>query len=170
MTNWNVYPQAFHDAIDILLGSDPVKGEGEEGGYGNDPDDAGGETNFGLDKRSHPELDLKNITKAQAIAVYWQHYWLPYAPDHFADEDTKKLFDVAVNTGFRQANKFLQRAVGADDDGVIGPETIRAVVAANPHTIHLSISHQQAAFYEALAAARPSQEKFLRGWLKRAAV
>ncbi len=166
-----IYPYAFNVAIKVLLGPDPVKPGGEEGGYSNDPDDPGGETNFGLDKRSHPDLDLAHITKPEAVTVYWNCYWSPYAFDHFADEITEKLFDVAVNAGFTQANKFLQRAVGLvgiQADGIIGPKTLATVKLAEPHAVHLAIIQQQEAFYEALVASRPADQKYLKGWLKRA--
>ena len=38
----------------------------EEGGYVNDPADPGGETNFGISMRAHPEVDIKALTKAKA--------------------------------------------------------------------------------------------------------
>ena len=37
-----------------------------EGGYVNDPDDAGGETKYGIAKRWYPSVDIKNLTKEQA--------------------------------------------------------------------------------------------------------
>src|SRR6266700_2325053 len=50
----------------------------DEGGYSNDPDDPGGETNYGIDKRSHPDVDIKNLTEAQAIDIYYTDYWQKY--------------------------------------------------------------------------------------------
>ena len=41
-----------------------------EGGYVNDPKDLGGETNFGITKRWYPDLDIKNLTKEDAIEIY----------------------------------------------------------------------------------------------------
>ena len=41
-----------------------------EGGYVNDPDDPGGETKYGISKRSYPALDIKNLTVEQATAIY----------------------------------------------------------------------------------------------------
>ena len=40
----------FDDIIEVVLE--------HEGGYVNDPDDPGGETNFGIAKRSHPDVDI----------------------------------------------------------------------------------------------------------------
>ena len=41
-----------------------------EGGYVNDPHDAGGETNYGIAKRWYPNVDIKNLTKEQAKKIY----------------------------------------------------------------------------------------------------
>ena len=48
-----------------------------EGGYVNDPDDSGGETNFGISKRAFPDLDIKNLTKEDAVKIYHDKYWKP---------------------------------------------------------------------------------------------
>lgn len=47
----------------------------QEGGYVNDPDDSGGETNFGISKRKYPEVDIKNLTDVSAMAIYRRDYW-----------------------------------------------------------------------------------------------
>ena len=48
---------------------------GHEGGYVNDPQDPGGETNWGISKRSYPGEDIKNLTLDQAAAIYRRDYW-----------------------------------------------------------------------------------------------
>tara|TARA_R100000963_G_C4537062_1_gene35886 strand:+ start:39 stop:254 length:216 start_codon:yes stop_codon:yes gene_type:complete len=57
----------FDDIIEVVLE--------HEGGYVNDPDDPGGETNFGVAKRSHPDVDIANLTKDSAKEIYKEHYW-----------------------------------------------------------------------------------------------
>jgi len=138
-----------------------------EVGYVNHPADPGGETNYGITKRGYPNLDITNLTKAEAIQIYHRDYWHP-AYDRLVNEGAAiKLFDMAVNMGHKQAVKLLQRAIGVTDDGIIGPVTIRT---AN-NTLHLIelLCQQQAAFYSMLVAKRPSLQPFLRGWHRRAA-
>ena len=57
----------FNEIIEVVLH--------HEGGYVNDPKDPGGETNFGIAKRSHPDVDIKNLTKDGAKEIYKEHYW-----------------------------------------------------------------------------------------------
>ena len=49
---------------------------GVEGGYVNDPSDPGGETKFGVSKKSYPNLDIKNLTITQAKEIYYKDYWI----------------------------------------------------------------------------------------------
>ena len=44
----------FSEAIEIVLK--------HEGGYVNDPDEPGGETKYGISKRSFPKYYIKNLT------------------------------------------------------------------------------------------------------------
>ena len=62
------YPEEFKDGVIQVLN--------HEGGYVDDPDDNGGETNFGISKRAYPRVDIKNLTRKQAIKIYYQDYWI----------------------------------------------------------------------------------------------
>ncbi|KKK79728.1 hypothetical protein LCGC14_2830570, partial [marine sediment metagenome] len=54
-----------------------------EGGYSNDKNDAGGETNHGISKRSYPELDIKNLTKDDAKKIFKRDFWNPLNLDYW---------------------------------------------------------------------------------------
>lgn len=66
----------FVIAVQFLI--DPRDGFDAEGGYVNDPRDPGGETKYGIAKRSHPKEDIKNLTIEQAITIYNKEYWVAY--------------------------------------------------------------------------------------------
>ncbi len=155
------YPANFITAVGQVLV--------DEGGYSNDPDDPGGETNFGIDKRTYPNVDIRNLTRDGAIKIYYTDWWQKYRLDLFPNVLANKMLNVGVNTGMSQAVKFLQRAAGAPADGVIGPITRGAAGKADPGTILQSIRDQQKQFYINLVNARPVLGKFLNGWLTRAA-
>lgn len=99
---------------------------GHEGGYVNDPQDPGGETNWGISKRSYPTVDIKNLTRNQAIAIYHKDFWVKAHCEELSDGAGYQLLDSAVNSGIPQSMRFAQRALGVADDGYYGPYTYQA--------------------------------------------
>ena len=109
----------FDTAFDRLLG--------HEGGYVNDPEDPGGETNWGISKRSYPHVDIKNLTREGAKAIYLRDFWSVLGAE--AHPALKfQVFDFAVNSGISTALRKLQLAVRVADDGHWGPRS-RAALA-----------------------------------------
>ena len=100
---------------------------GHEGGYVNDPKDPGGETNWGISKRSYPSIDIKNLTRNQAISIYYKDFWLKAHCEELSDGAGYQLLDSAVNSGISQSIRFAQRALGVSDDGIFGPHTLEAM-------------------------------------------
>jgi len=98
-----------------------------EGSYVNDPTDPGGETNWGISKRSYPKVDIKNLTRNQAIAIYYRDFWLKANCEKLSDGASYQLMDSAVNSGITQSILFIQRALGVADDGIFGPNTLTAL-------------------------------------------
>lgn len=95
-----------------------------EGGYSNDPKDPGGETKFGISKRSYPSLDIKNLTREAVKPIYRADFWGPAGCDVVPDELKYPLFDFAVNSSPRRAVKTLQKRLGVTADGSLGPVTL----------------------------------------------
>ena len=138
-----------------------------EGGYTNDPADPGGETNYGIDKRSHADVDIKALTVEQATDIYFAEYWIKYKCDAYAAPLGEVYFDCCVNNGAKQANKFLQRAVGVEADGIIGPKTLAAIQSKDSYTTALEVVKQRQNFYVLISENRSSLKKFLKGWTNR---
>lgn len=46
-----------------------------EGVYVNDPYDPGGETKYGICKRSYPNLNIKELTLEEAKKIYHRDFW-----------------------------------------------------------------------------------------------
>jgi len=79
-----------------------------EGGakYTNDPTDRGGETKYGISKRSYPQEDIKNLTEERAKELYKRDYWDRIRGDDIKDEAIAfNIFDCAVNMGVRTASR-----------------------------------------------------------------
>jgi len=81
-----------------------------EGGYVNDPLDPGGETNMGISKRSHPDVDIANLTKEQAREIYYKEYWKQAGCEQLKWPLDAVVFDCAVNCGIELARSFLHRS------------------------------------------------------------
>lgn len=147
----------FELAIPVVLSN--------EGGYVNDPVDPGGETNFGISKRSYPNVDIKNLTAASASAIYNQDFW---KFDGISDQGVAtKLFDSFVNMG-RAAIKVAQSIVNTSEDGNYGPHTEAAINAVNPAQFLSEYREALVARYQRIVNDNPDDEKFLTGWLRRA--
>lgn len=84
-------------------------------------------TKYGISAMAYPGEDIKNLTVAQAKALYRRDYWGPAGCDAVPDGVKFDLFDMAVNSGVRTAIKTLQRAIGEMDDGVLGPKSLQAI-------------------------------------------
>lgn len=99
---------------------------GNEGAYVNDPNDSGGVTKYGISKKAYPDLDIPNLTLAQAMEIYRKDYWDRCKCDYIPDALSVAVFDFAVNSGVKTAIKKLQIALGVKADGIIGNQTLGA--------------------------------------------
>jgi lysozyme family protein len=145
-----------------------------EGGYVKDPKDAGGETHYGISKRSYPHLEIKNLTRDQARKIYFCDFWMKPKCEQIDDENiATKFFDLAVHTGIPQAVRLIQRALRAAgaqviEDGIIGPNTLSAINKAGPTDLLAALKSESAGYYRMIAHGNPSQQRFIKGWLRRA--
>lgn len=166
-----------------------------EGGFVNDPDDPGGATNHGVTIHTMRRLgldltgdgritvaDVRRLTRADAIAIFVEHYYTRPGIDRLPPILQASVFDMYVNAG-GNAVKILQRLLrqmGQDVavDGVIGPQTAAAAQAAaraGPGHIGDAYGIARRNYYFRLADGRPASRKFARsraggkgGWIKRA--
>ena len=134
-----------------------------EGGYVNDPNDPGGETHWGISKRSYPGLDIAALTRDEAIAIYRRDYWDRVHADELPPALALVVFDAAVNQGRYPAVLMLQEVVGARRDGVMGPETLRATGLKPLHSVLVEYLARRAMRY----AFQPTLTRFGDGWFRR---
>jgi len=80
-----------------------------EGGYSNDPNDPGGETQYGISKRAYPNEDIKGMTLARAKELYRRDYWDRLKLDAREEAAAFVIFDCAVNQGVARARQILDR-------------------------------------------------------------
>jgi lysozyme family protein len=120
-----------------------------EGGYTNDRRDPGNwtggavgvgqlkGTKFGIAANTYPDLDIRNLTLDQAMAIYRRDFWDRAGCNRLPPVVAFQLLDGAVNSGIPQALRWLQRAAGVAADGVIGPVTLAAIKRADPNDVVL---------------------------------
>jgi lysozyme family protein len=161
-----------------------------EGGYVNNPNDKGGETNYGITlvrARAYGYTGPMNVLpRATAAMIYKDLYWV--APHFDVVAQTMptlamELFDIGVNMGQEIAGRFVQRALnvlnnGGKDypdikiDGVLGKVSqyaltqFKAKRGASAETVLVRmVVAQKAVRYMGIAEANPSQETFEYGWV-----
>ena len=140
-----------------------------EGGYVFDLADPGGETNFGISQRAHPDVDIANLTKEQAKEIYLQNYWCIWMDEILDPVICLQVFDFGVNAGLPRAANMLQKSVRVAQDGAIGPITLKAVNnIGNQLYIRRRLLENCLRYYHDIAMNRSHMDKFIKAWFRRA--
>lgn len=162
----------FDKAFEILIG--------HEGGYTNNPNDNGNwtggakgkgtlkGTKYGIAANSYPNLDIKNLTLAEAKAIYKRDYWDKVRCDELPEKVRFQIFDMAVNAGTNRAIKILQQSLGfptREVDGILGKNTLAKIQAADGDSLVLLYSANRIEFYTSLGTFGT----FGKGWMRRVA-
>lgn len=136
-----------------------------EGGYVNHPDDPGGETKWGISKRSYPQLNIKALTRDDAKVIYRRDFWERIKGDTLPDGVAYQLFDFAVNSGIDTTIRYFQRALGVADDGHFGPASAAAAAKATESDMIMNLNAERLEFMSKLTV----WPTFGKGWARRIA-
>ena len=151
----------FKECLDLVLKS--------EGGWVNNPNDPGGETNLGVTKRvweeyvGHPVESLKKLTKEDVVPLYEQKYWRPCYGEVLPRGLDYLVFSMGVNAGTGRSVKLLQQSIGCVPDGAIGPTTRSLISASNCANLINKFSETRREYYRSLK----NFPIFGKGWLNR---
>tara|TARA_R110000772_G_scaffold185820_1_gene296987 strand:+ start:48 stop:557 length:510 start_codon:yes stop_codon:yes gene_type:complete len=153
----------FSKCLDMLLA--------HEGGFVNHPEDPGGMTNLGVTKkvydewigRESTEQEMRDLTPEDVAPIYKKNYWDRVKGDSLPSGLDWACFDWAVNSGSGRPAKAVQRAVGATQDGAIGPQTLGLIMEKDPEEIINYVYGVRQDFYKGLKTF----ETFGRGWTRR---
>jgi lysozyme family protein len=149
-----------------------------EGGYVNDPDDAGGETNCGITIRTYeyyykeilkqdmPNHGLKEITDKEVSDIYKALYWDKVRGDDLPSGVDLMVADYAVNSGVSRSAKALQSILNVEQDGIIGSQTIAKTSQLDAHFILHKLYMLRRQYFFTISSIR-NNIKFLKGWLNR---
>lgn len=138
---------------------------GHEGGYVNHPHDPGGETKFGITKRSYPQLNLKKLSLQHAKIIYRRDFWDRLQLEQMPQQLRFQVFDAAVNSGAGNAARWLQAAVDVAQDGYIGSITLQAVALQTPAATVAKFNGVRLQFMTRLS----TWPTFGKGWARRIA-
>lgn len=156
---------------------------GHEGGYQNNPNDSGNYnslgqlvgTNWGISAPVYESFvgypptqsDMQTMSISTAKAIYKQRFWDVIKGDQINNQSVATiLFDGRVNHGSFGV-VLMQRILGVEDDGVVGPITLSAINSANPQWLFNEYKQAREDFYNYLVNQDPTQIVFLNGWLAR---
>ena len=134
---------SFQISVQFLI--DPRDGYATEGGYANDPNDPGGETNYGISKRSYPDLDIKNLSLSNAISIYKRDYW-----------DANSLDTVPLPLCIVMLDGYVNH----------GPRVMKPLIAAAKGNWKALIQ-ERIKFYLRLIQRNPQMSIYKKGWLNR---
>lgn len=140
-----------------------------EQGYVNHVNDRGGETKWGISRRSYPNLDIKNLTREEAGMILKRDYFDALRLAEVKDDSLRwKIFDMAVHFGQLRAKIYTQHALGVVADGVFGPQTLEALNSQDPQRVLARLIDKCVMHFTRIVTRDPSQLAFLEGWMKRA--
>ena len=161
----------FDFAIDFVFAA--------EGYVSNHKADSGGLTKYGIAQKSHPDINVRNLTLEGAKEIYRKEYWNACRCEEFERNVGLYVMDFAVNSGTVTAAKALQTCVNlltsgkADSplivDGKIGPKTVEAVKRVDANTLVAALHAYRSTFFLNIVKKNSSQNVFLRGWMNRLA-
>jgi len=142
-----------------------------EGGYVWHAQDPGGETNFGVTRATYEQYvgrqvmdgEMEGLTHDDVYPIYKENYWDAVRGDDLPSGVDWSCFDWAVNSGKSRASKALQRIVGVEADGGIGPMTLQAVAEISPKEIIKQMHYVRNNFYKNL----DTFHVFGKGWIRR---
>jgi lysozyme family protein len=142
-----------------------------EGGFVNHPRDPGGMTNLGVTKKVYEqwvgrevtEQEMRNLTPEDVAPIYRKNYWNKIKGDQLPSGLDWAAFDWAVNSGSGRPAKAIQKAVGANPDGAIGPKTLEAISEEEVDAIVKKVYTIRQEFYENLKTF----DTFGKGWTRR---
>lgn len=147
-----------------------------EGGTNYSSQDRGGLTNYGISKKQYPHLDIAELTKNDALKIYYTDYWLHTKCYTMQKPLAIAIFDTAVNCGNHSVGVWLQKSINNTKpmtlpllvvDGIIGSKTIRTLERCNQNCVLLKLIAHRLNRYTRLTAKDPTQKIFIIGWISR---
>lgn len=150
-----------------------------EQGFVDHPDDKGGPTKYGITLstltawrgKEVTKQDVEDLSKGEASDIYREMYISRPGLNRIPEWKLRgMLVDIAVNHGPKRAIKMLQKVLKIEEDGIIGPETIKAFFSITNHLkVYLGVCAERVRVYGRIITNDSKQASFAAGWAERAA-
>ncbi|HTF04287.1 MAG TPA: glycosyl hydrolase 108 family protein [Bacteroidia bacterium] len=151
-----------------------------EGEYGNDPDDAGGETRKGITYNTWKSVFGDTHDRFMAMsdddwtAIFKKLFWDRIMGDQINSQSVANLLvDWVWTSGTKTPSKITQQLL-IDNfgstiaaDGAFGKLSVAALNAVDQKKLFDLIVQRRFKFLDDIVAARPQNQKFLKGWQNR---
>lgn len=148
----------------------------------NDPLDSGGPTKFGITQKTFEHYfgrlsstqEIKDMTIDVAKEIYYKNYWLALKCDKLISLGVSTaLFNSGALYGVKTTTLYAQDSankLGADlkVDGIFGDKTADAINMLNSSSFLDGFHEQLMARIDTLCETNPKNERFRKGWTKRA--
>lgn len=151
-----------------------------EGGFVDDADDLGGQTNKGVTYQTYklyrrrkglPEPtveDLKNLSDEEFTDILKTLYWDVCLGDRINSQSVANaIVDWAWNSGTKTAVREVQRILGVEDDGIVGNITLAAINSYSTLPLFGAIQTARKFYIERICISRPKNKKYRKGWVNR---
>ena len=155
-----------------------------EGLFSNDALDSGGRTVLGISEKNWPKWDgwkiVDTLSSPKEMAThselqklvqsfYLQNFWNPIKGDSITSQKiANSIFDFAVNAGVKTSVMLAQRTIGVKDDGIIGKDTLSTLNSFGERLFIAEFKLAKIDRYCDIVDEKPSQLRFLKGWVRRA--
>ena len=152
-----------------------------EGGFVNDPNDAGGATNKGVTLNTYKAYrkkkklptptveDLKKISQTEWREIFKTMYWDIWRADEI---NSQAIANIVVDWYWLSGKYGItipQRILKVFVDGKVGPKTLAATNGANQVKLHKDIYDARVKYIDDICKSRPANEKYRKGWMNRLA-
>jgi len=142
-----------------------------EGGYNNDKNDSGGETNMGISQNSYKDEDIKNLTRERANAIYYRDYYKWNGLDKLPYKIRGFIVDFGIVSNPKTAIKITHRVLGIPEGDIIGKLTLDKLKDYSQKDFEIFLEkykNEMINYFHKIANNHPEKKKFLKGWINRA--
>lgn len=150
-----------------------------EGGFSDHPADRGGATNKGITLATYAAYrrgkgisettadDLRRLTEAEWSEIFVQEYWNRFRGDEIRSQSVANILVDWLWMSGSTAIKTMQRFLGLNPDGIVGPKTLAAINEYEPEKLFGHIHDLRETHFREIVRKNPVQQVFLKGWMNR---